>query len=338
MTQSITVAIDAMGGDYGPSVTVPAAVKSLEQEARLHLILVGNKAVIEQHLPQLNSDLKHRLLIHHTEEVVAMHDKPSAVLRTKKNSSMHIAVNLVQSAQADACVSAGNTGALMTIGYFVLKTFPGIDRPAIIGAIPTLTGHCHLLDLGANVDTGSEHLVQFAMMGSIVCAALDNKIHPAVALLNIGEEEMKGNEQVKLAAQLLKEHSFINYVGYVEGDDIYTGIADVIVCDGFVGNITIKASEGLAFMIRKNIEAAFTQHGLAKLLGYLARPILSPIYRRLDPQRLNGATLVGLQGVVIKSHGAANVAGFSRAIQQAVIQVKNKVPQLINQQLEMMVV
>jgi phosphate acyltransferase len=321
------IALDAMGGDEGIDVVVPAALQVLAEQAQLHLILVGDQPQLETKLNALKASGHPRITLRHAAQVIAMHEAPSRAMRMRE-SSMRIAINLVKSGEADACVSAGNTGALMAIARYVLKTLPGIDRPAIITALPTETGHTHVLDLGANVDLSALHLFEFAVMGAELTAAVDNNPNPRIGLLNIGEEEIKGNEQVKGAHKLLQA-SHLNYIGYVEGDDIYKGTADVIVCDGFVGNVALKSSEGVAHMIRHFVKQGFTRNWLTRLAALAALPVLRAIGRRIDPRRYNGASLLGLQGIVIKSHGGADVFAFSHAIHEAILEVQKNVPQRI---------
>lgn len=328
------VAIDVMGGDYGPSVTVPAAVRSLARDPGLDLLLVGREEQITPFLRNASADLLERVQIVDARDVVAMDERPSVALRSKKPSSMWLAIECVQSGRAQACVSAGNTGALMAIGRHLLKTVPGIDRPAIISQIPTITGHCYLLDLGANVAITSEHLHQFAIMGSVAATAMDGLEAPRIGLLNIGEEEIKGNELIKLASTLIRESPHLNYIGYIEGDDIFRGTADVVVCDGFIGNIAIKTSEGLAALIDHRLAASFRANFMPRLIGLLARPILQRLRRQIDPGRYNGATLLGLQGTLVKSHGDADIDGFCQAIDVAVREMDSDVPQKIQHMLE----
>ncbi|MFQ5469388.1 MAG: phosphate acyltransferase PlsX [Gammaproteobacteria bacterium] len=328
-----TVALDAMGGDHGPSVTVPAALNVLKDNAEIRLILVGDKEVLMKLLQQQSANVGERLVIQHASQQVEMDDLPSQALRNKKDSSMRVAINLVKDGTAAACVSAGNTGALMATARFVLKTLPGVDRPAIISALPTIKGHTHMLDLGANVDSCAEHLFQFAVMGSVLTSAVENIDRPTVGLLNIGEEEMKGNERVKEAARLLS-HSDINYVGFVEGDDIYKGTVDVVVCDGFVGNVALKTSEGVASMISHTMKEQFMRTPFTKLAALLSKPVLRGLRDKLDPRRYNGATLVGLQGIVVKSHGSADQFSFTNAIREAILEIQKDVPQRIGNQLE----
>lgn len=324
-----------MGGDHGPSVTVPAALQALAGNPDLHLILVGDESQLNSQLVTHTYDTK-RLTIHHASQCVAMDESPALALRTKKDSSMRVAINLVKEGLASACVSAGNTGALMATARFVLKTLPGIDRPAIISTFPTINPqrNVRVLDLGANVDSSAEHLVQFAVMGSVLASAVDNITNPEVYLLNIGSEDIKGNEQVKQTAQQLANFNSINYRGYIEGDAIYSGEADVVVCDGFVGNVALKTTEGVVHFIRDLMKAAFMKSFFTKLVGLLTKPILKAAMLRVDPGRYNGAVLIGLQGNVIKSHGGANVYAFTNAIDAAVRVSQRKVPERIRHQVE----
>ncbi|MBP8020725.1 MAG: phosphate acyltransferase PlsX [Agitococcus sp.] len=325
---AITLAVDAMGGDFGPCVTVPAALSILRENPRLIVILVGQEALIQPYLKDLNPPLASRVSIVHTDEMVTMDDKVAVALRNKRHSSMRLAINLVHEKKAQACVSAGNTGALMAISRFVLKTHANIDRPAIMSALPTQKGHCHMLDLGANVESEAHHLVQFAHMGSIVAQALEGVERPRVALLNIGEEEIKGNDLIKQAHQLLKASS-LNYIGYVEGDGIFKGEADVVVCDGFVGNIALKTTEGVAKMMASFIKEEIQRNWLTKITGVIAYPIWKGLKKRMDPGSYNGASLVGLTGIVVKSHGSADIASFAQAIRVAMKETEQDVPSLI---------
>ncbi|HMU99470.1 MAG TPA: phosphate acyltransferase PlsX [Rhodocyclaceae bacterium] len=308
------IAIDCMGGDHGPSVTVPAALRFLADHPGAKLILVGREEILRTHLAEAASDS--RLTVVHASEVVEMDESPALALRNKKDSSMRVAINLVKQGEADACVSAGNTGALMAISRFVLKMLPGIDRPAICAPLPTLRGHTHVLDLGANIDCTPQHLLQFGLMGASFVAALEHAERPSVGLLNIGEEDIKGNEVVKGAAELLKE-SGLNFVGNVEGDGIYKGEADLVVCDGFVGNVALKTSEGLAQMLASFLRQEFKRNLLTKLAALVAMPVLNRFKRRVDHRRYNGAILLGLKGISIKSHGSADAFAFSNAIARA---------------------
>lgn len=331
----ITIALDAMGGDHGVSVTVPAALATLKHQAALKLVLVGQREAIETELARHRVTGGDRIVIHHASEIVAMDEPPAQALRNKKDSSMRVAINLVKEGAAQAVVSAGNTGALMATARFVLKTLPGIDRPAIVTTLPTMHDHVHVLDLGANVDCTPEQLLQFAIMGSILVAAVEGKSRPRVGLLNVGEEDIKGNDTVKKTHELLRA-SPLNYAGFVEGDEIYTGDMDVIVCDGFVGNIMLKTSEGLARMITHFIRQEFQRNLLTKLSALVALPVLQAFRKRVDPRRYNGATLIGLTGTVIKSHGGADVLAYEHAILVAVAEVKNNVPARIGQELTAM--
>jgi glycerol-3-phosphate acyltransferase PlsX len=328
----ITVAIDAMGGDHGVGVTVPAALNALEREPDLRLILVGRQEALTAELAKAGAVASDRLVLQHAGEVVEMDEPPAEALRRKKDSSMRVAINLVKDGTAQAAVSAGNTGALMATARFVLKTLPGIDRPAIVTTLPTIHGHVHVLDLGANVDCTPEQLQQFAIMGSILVSAVENKEKPVVALLNIGEEDIKGTEIIKKTNELLRATP-LNYGGYVEGDEIYTGDADVIVCDGFVGNVALKTSEGLARMISQFMREEFQRNLFTKLAALVALPVLKAFRRRVDPRRYNGATLIGLTGTVIKSHGGADSLAFRQAIFEAMAEVRNDVPARIGREL-----
>jgi glycerol-3-phosphate acyltransferase PlsX len=331
--KTTTIALDAMGGDYGPSVVVPAALDALARHKDLSLILVGQQEAIEAALKNAGGQSSERLTIHHASQVVGSSEMPSLALRGKKDSSMRVAINLVKEGKAQACVSAGNTGALMATARFVLKTLPGIDRPAICTALPTTTGHIHVLDLGANVDTSAEGLFEFAVMGSALVTAIDHIENPSVGLLNIGEEEIKGNERVKEAARLLAD-SNLNYIGYVEGDGIYQGSCDVVVCDGFVGNVMLKTSEGVAKMVTHYMKQEFKRNPLTLLVGLIASPILKAFKKRVDPREYNGASFLGLQGITVKSHGGADSYAFSKAIDVAIVEIEENVPALITRQLE----
>ena len=322
-----------MGGDHGPSVVVPAALKVLKERDDLRLILVGDRDNLIRCLQEHGADVGARLQIQHASQRVEMDDLPSYALRSKKDSSMRVAINLVKDGTAQACVSAGNTGALMATARFVLKTLPGIDRPAIISTLPTMHGHTHMLDLGANVDSSAHVLFQFAVMGSILTESVDGKPNPTVGLLNIGEEEMKGNEQVKEAARLLANSS-LNYVGFIEGDDIYKGTVDVVVCDGFIGNVSLKTSEGVAKMISHFMREGFKKNLFTRIAALVAAPVLKGLKDKIDPRRYNGASFVGLRGIVIKSHGGADVFAFSNAIKEAIAEVDQAVPERIKLQLE----
>jgi len=332
MTRPLTIALDVMGGDIGPDVIVPAALETLKSRHNLTLMLVGQEELILAKLAELKAQDQAGIVIRHASQTVSMNELPSQALRFKKDSSMRVAIDLVKYGEADACVSAGNTGALMATARFVLKTLPGIDRPAICTTIPSRYGHTHVLDLGANVDSKAEHLLQFAIMGSVLATAVDNLDRPRVGLLNIGAEEIKGNEQVKNAAGLLTT-SDLNYIGFVEGDGIFLEKVDVVVCDGFVGNIALKTSEGVAKLIRHYMTMEFKRNLLTRLAGLIALPVLHAFSRKIDPRRYNGASLLGLQGIVIKSHGGADVVAFANAIKIAILEVEKAIPQRINKHL-----
>ncbi len=325
-----TIALDAMGGDHGAEVVVPAAIRYLDQSNDVHLILVGDEAVIDARLDGFRNP---RLRVRHASQIVGMDEPPSKALRGKKDSSMRVAIDLVKQGEADACVSAGNTGALMATARFVLKMLPHIERPAIITAIPSLKGHTWVLDLGANVDSTANHLFQFAVMGSELVSLVDDLASPRVGLLNIGQEEIKGNEQVKAAHAILSK-STLNYVGYVEGDDIYTGDVDVVVTDGFVGNVALKASEGVARLVRHQLDKGFRASLARKLRGLVALPVLREFQKTLDPRRYNGASLLGLRGIVIKSHGGADVLAFTNALRIAQEEVEKDIGARITCQVE----
>ncbi len=322
-----------MGGDFGPRCIVPASIACLAEFPSLHLILVGQAPLLEELIAREHGVDRQRLSVEHASEVVGMDERPSQALRGKPDSSMRIALDLVRAGRAQACVSAGNTGALMALSRYMLKTLPGIDRPAMVSAVPTAKGHCHLLDLGANVDCSAEHLYQFAVMGSVAAEALGVS-RPRIALLNVGTEDIKGNQQVKLASSLLQQAEGLNYIGYIEGDGLYRGEADVVVCDGFVGNILLKSSEGLASMISARIEALFTDSLGSRMVGALALPLLRRLQGDLAPARHNGASFLGLQGIVVKSHGAAGSDGFQSAIRRSLMEIRENLPQRLHGRLE----
>lgn len=318
------LAIDAMGGDHGLKVTVAAALLALRAHPMLRLQLVGDQAQLGQALQSASGAERSRLDVIHASEVVAMDELPSKALRGKKDSSMRVAINLVKEGRAQGAVSAGNTGALMATAKFVLKTLPGIDRPAICAPMPSTVGRPYMLDLGANAECDAAQLTQFAVMGSALVTALHGVERPRVALLNIGEEEIKGNDAIKAAATAL-QHSGLNYCGYVEGDGIFRGEADVVVCDGFIGNIALKTGEGVARLIRDFMKAEFLASPFSKLAAVIAKPVLTRLAARIDPRNYNGAALLGLNGLVIKSHGGADAASFANAIGVAVNAVEHDV-------------
>jgi glycerol-3-phosphate acyltransferase PlsX len=318
-----------MGGDHGPRVTVPAALAFQARTADVEVVLVGLREAIEPELAARGARTGSRLRVHHASEVVGMDEPPAQAMRYKKDSSMRVAVNLVKNGEAHACVSAGNTGALMAISRFVLKTIEGVDRPAIATVLPNMKGgFTYVLDLGANVDCTPEQLMQFGVMGAMLVSAVEHRERPSVGLLNIGVEDIKGNDTVKKAAELLRV-SGINYFGNVEGDDIYKGTTDVVVCDGFVGNALLKASEGVATMIVGLLRTEFMRNPWRMLVAWLASPVRKALKARMDPSHYNGASLLGLRGIVIKSHGGADAYAFEHALANAVAEVKNKVPQRI---------
>ena len=323
-----TVAIDCMGGDHGPGVTVAGALSFQKSHPHSHIILVGLQQTIEAELRARHAAAGPQLLVHNASEEVGMDEAPASALRGKKDSSMRVAIDLVKSGKAHACVSAGNTGALMAISRFVLKTLPGIDRPAIAGILPTLRGEAYVLDLGANVNCTSEHLLQFAIMGSTLVSAMQHKERPSIGLLNIGEEAIKGNEVVKQTAELLRA-SGLNFYGNVEGDDIFKGTTDVVVCDGFVGNVALKSAEGAAKMLRTFLTDEFKRNWFTYLCGIIAMPVLSAFKHRVDPARYNGASLLGLKGIVVKSHGSADALAFFCALERAAEAARNQLPERI---------
>jgi glycerol-3-phosphate acyltransferase PlsX len=318
---TIKISIDCMGGDHGPSVTIPAAVSFVKREPGAELILVGLQDIIQAELRKSNAADHPRLSVVHAAEVVAMDDSVEVALRRKKDSSMRVAIALVKDGLADACVSAGNTGALMAVSRYILKTIPGVDRPAICTLIPNQKGApTYMLDLGANVDCEPQHLQQFALMGSALVAALEEKARPTVGLLNIGEEDIKGNDVVKQTAALLRaDHAkgVLNFYGNVEGNDIFEGTTDIVVCDGFVGNVVLKASEGLGRFVKTSLTAEFKSSPLNLLGALIARGAIKAFSRRMNPSRYNGASLLGLRGLVFKSHGGEDAYGYEWAIKRA---------------------
>lgn len=329
----VTIAIDAMGGDHGTSVTVPAAVEYLRKNPNDTIVLVGLAGKIETELHALRISTGPHLRVHAASEVVGMDESPQAAMRNKKDSSMRVAINLVKDDQASACVSAGNTGALMATARYVLKTLPGIDRPAIASYLPTNKGQVCMLDLGANTDCNAEHLLQFAIMGSTLVTALEHKPNPSVGLLNIGSEEIKGNEVVKQAAQLLRE-SDLNFYGNVEGNDIFKGTTDVVVCDGFVGNVALKTTEGLAQMLGGFLREEFGRNVFSKCAALVAMPVINAFKRRVDHRRYNGASFLGLKGIVVKSHGSADGFAFLCAIERAAEEARGGMLQHISEHVE----
>jgi phosphate acyltransferase len=328
----ITIALDAMGGDHGAHITVPAAASFLARNPRAKIILVGQEPVLRAEMKTAGLSSDPRVRVQHASELVAMDESVAVALRSKRDSSMRVAIDQVKSGAADACVSAGNTGALMAVARFVLKMLPGVERPAIASMLPTRRGRTLMLDLGANVDCSPLHLLQFGIMGSVLFGLVEQVDKPSVGLLNIGSEEIKGNELVKQAAELLKS-SGLNFYGNVEGDDIYRGTTDVIVCDGFVGNVFLKGSEELARMLRDSLREEFTRNWLSKLRGLIALPVINRFRMRVDPRRYNGASLLGLRGIVVKSHGSADSFAFEVAINRAWDEARSGMLQRIEERL-----
>jgi glycerol-3-phosphate acyltransferase PlsX len=332
--QNLTVALDAMGGDFGPRVTVPAAVQALSHFPELKVILVGDRMLISQHLSLLGYEPNARLSVVHSDRIISNSEKPSLALRNNQDSSMGRAIDLVAQRHADACVSGGNTGALMALSRFRLKLLPGIDRPALVSALPTASGKkTWLLDLGANVSSDADSLFQFAVMGAAL--AEQHLPHPPrVGILNIGVEEIKGNDLVKQCAQMLKQTQAVNFIGYIEGNQLLMDAADVVVCDGFVGNVCLKTCEGTAQLFIDKLKARFLA---SSIKGWIARKLFSDLFnelKTLNPDQYNGASLLGLRGIVIKSHGSADVSAVVNAIGEAVHEVKRQVPSRISDRLE----
>ncbi|MGF1713939.1 phosphate acyltransferase PlsX [Photobacterium chitinilyticum] len=330
----LAVALDAMGGDFGPQVIVPASVQALLQYPELKVILYGDQSAITSQLSLLNQLQHPRIRIVHCEHVIANDTRPSQALRRSQGTSMRMALDAVSEGKADACISAGNTGALMALSRYILKQLPGVDRPALVTAIPTKTENkTWLLDLGANVSCDADTLFQFAVMGAVL-AEQNTAASPRVALLNIGEEEIKGNDLVKRCAEMLANSPDIEYIGYLEGNELYSGRADVIVCDGFVGNVSLKTSEGVANLFIDSIKSAISSNPLKRLVAKWLFNDLFISLKQLNPDQYNGASLLGLRGIVVKSHGSADVAAFSNAIGEAVHEVKRQIPTRISDRLE----
>lgn len=333
----IRIAVDAMGGDFGPAVTIPASLAFLASHPEAALVLVGQSSTMTVHAQYAQLRVHPRCKIVEASEVVAMDDSIEIALRRKKNSSMRVAVNQVKDGIAQAAVSAGNTGALMAIARYVLKTMDGIDRPAIATQLPNAAGGATtVLDLGANVDCTGDHLLQFAVMGSALVAAITNNPAPSVGLLNIGEEAIKGSEIIKKAGDLLRSASHsgdLNFYGNVEGNDIFKGTTDIVVCDGFVGNVALKTSEGLASMIGSFIKAEFSRNIFTKTAAIVAHPVLTAFKNRMDHRRYNGAALLGLQGLVFKSHGSADAFAFERALNRAFDAARNNLLERVRERI-----
>ena len=332
MKQKI-IALDAMGGDHGPVVTVPAAKIALSEIPGLELVLVGDSEVLAEALKANGLENEARISIQHASEVVGMDEAPALALKKKKDSSMRVAINLVKEKKVHACVSAGNTGALMATSKFVLKTIKGISRPAICGMLPAITGQSYMLDLGANIESTPESLLQFAVMGSVLAQSVEGIDRPTVGLLNIGSEDTKGSDSIKKASRLIAATN-LNYHGFVEGDDIYKGTVNVVVADGFVGNVSLKTGEGLASLVKHVLKTEFRRNLFTKLLGLIALPVLNAVRKTLDPRQYNGASLLGLNGIVVKSHGGADTSSFLNAIKIASIEIENEVPERISHEVE----
>jgi len=333
---NLTIALDVMGGDKGPLITIPAAIMAIDAEPELHLILCGDNSVISSALSQQGYDNHPRLSIVDSVNDVFMDDKPSVAVRTKRESSMRKAIDLVNEGKADACVSAGNTGALFAIAHFVLKTLPGVERPALISALPTheKNKHVFMLDLGANVFCDADVLSQFAVMGSVMSEQVENIEKPRIALLNMGVEDIKGSDHIKLAANKLQQNPMLNYIGFIEGNDIFTNKADVIVCDGFVGNVALKTCEGVAKMVYNRLIEILSRHTFARFLGKILSPSLKKLFKSLNPDQYNGASLIGLRGIVVKSHGNAGASALRNAIFEAMKEVERQVPSKIKDRLQ----
>ena len=331
---SVSIVVDCMGGDRGPSIPIQAAIKALSNQPELRITLVGIKSIIEPLVAPYLKEFQTRLHWVHAPDVITMNDSVSVALRSKKESSMKLGLELVASGEASAMVSSGNTGALMALARFVLKMLPGVDRPAIIAPLPSKGGRTFMLDLGANVNSDSETLFQFGVMGSLYCQVAHGITSPKVALLNIGEESIKGNDQIKRAALLLQENTQVNYSGFVEGHQIYQGCADVVVCDGFVGNSLLKASEGLSNFLYAELLAEYQRSWFHKMLYLLSAPVFKRLRKKSDPEYLNGASFVGINGSVIKSHGNANTGAFYHAILSAIAEANNNLPDKIRHEIE----
>ena len=333
MMKETRIAVDAMGGDGGPKIIMPSVKEFLLENRSVKVDVYGDEKILSKYLNIFDKNISENLTIIHTDEKVLSEDSPSHALRHKKNSSMSMAIKSVKDKNAQACVSAGNTGALMAISRFILGTLDGIDRPAIESMLPSLNGHTHVLDLGANIDSKAEHLYQFAVMGSALSSVLDEKENPTIGLLNVGEESIKGNTQVKDAHDLLLS-SRLNYVGFVEGDDIFCGNIDVIICDGFVGNIALKASEGTAKFITSKLKDEFKKNIFTKISGILSMIVLNSFKKVADPRKYNGASLLGLKGIIVKSHGGADSFAFNNSLKIALKEVNKDVPSCIDKKLK----
>lgn len=335
----LTISLDVMGGDHGPHITINAAIMAVDNFPQLHLILCGDEQAIIEELTRSQNYPHEQLTIFPTTEVVEMDDKPSVAMRSKKDSSMRKALDLVKEGRSQACVSAGNTGALFSIAHYVLKTISGVERPALISSLPTHDDNkkVYMLDLGANVFCDSNVLYQFAIMGSVMAENVDEIEKPRIALLNMGVEDIKGSDHIKLTATQLSQNDQLNYIGFVEGSDIFSNKADVIVCDGFVGNVALKTCEGVARLVYTKSKNFFQNNGhynlLAKFLGVLLKPTLKKLFKSLNPDQYNGASLIGLRGIVVKSHGNANITAFHASIVEAIKEVERQIPEKIKNKL-----
>lgn len=335
-TKNYKIAVDAMGGDYGLKVTVPACISALNNNNRLYIYIVGVYKEIKKELIIFNNKYdSNRLKIINADEIIKMHDAPITALRNKKHSSMRIAINLIKDKIVDACISAGNTGALVAISKFVLKTISNIDRPAIVYPIPSLNyktnimDKVYMLDLGANINCSAEQLFQFGIMGSALSENIQNKKYPKLSLLNIGSEEIKGNDNIKKASKMFKDCRYVNYTGYIEGNNILSAKTDVIICDGFIGNIALKSIEGTAQTISKVINNAFNKNIISKIAMTIAYPIIKKIKENLNMNQYNGASLLGINGIVIKSHGKTSINAFESAIIEGINEIKHNIPKKI---------
>ena len=331
----LTIALDIMGGDHGPPVILSAAIKAIQHHPDVNFTLCGDESIINPAIQVLSDAERRRVVVSHCDQVVDMGEAPTSALRHKKRSSMRKAIELVQAKEAHACVSAGNTGALLTLSFYLLKTLSGIDRPALVSMMPTASHHkVLLLDLGANVNCTPDILFQYGVMGSVLAQQVAGIASPRVALSNVGEEDIKGNAQVKSADQLFKDAPGINYIGYVEGDDIFTDHADVVVTDGFTGNVALKSSEGLAKLVVSEVKRHSQRNIYTRLMAKIAFPLLKSIYNSVNPDQYNGASLIGLRGIVIKSHGNASKDAFYYAIVQAMQEARMQVPDKIKTKIE----
>ncbi|MEH6616411.1 MAG: phosphate acyltransferase PlsX [Porticoccus sp.] len=333
MADPLCLAIDTMGGDFGPRITVPSTLNILRQSPHMHVVLLGDAQQIQDEIDRVDHVDTDRLRIQHCTQSVSMNEKPSSAIRHQRDSSMWQALQLVADGQAQACVSAGNTGALMAMSLFQLRTLPGISRPAICTKVPTGSGYTYLLDLGANLECSAQQLYQFGLMASLVASTIEDNPSPTVGLLNIGVEEIKGRQEILDAAELFKADHDIQYIGFVEGDSLFQGAADIVVCDGFSGNVALKTGEGVAKMIQGSLKQALSENFFATLGALLARPALKRLQQQMDPAQYNGASLLGLRGVVVKSHGGATETGFACAVSVAAHEALRDLPSLIESRL-----